>query len=84
MPLGPTISDTGSSLLPTLAKRDYRFPNAKPYAERGGGKKGQQLPEHCGGPLDPTWALYHMGYGPAWDASAPQGTRSIRSSGRKS
>ncbi len=26
------------------AARDYRGPNAKPYAERGGGTKGEQLP----------------------------------------
>jgi hypothetical protein len=27
----------------TPAARDYRYPNAKPFAERGGGKKGEQL-----------------------------------------
>ncbi|MEO0623121.1 MAG: hypothetical protein AAF183_12920 [Pseudomonadota bacterium] len=29
---------------PTPAHRDYRTPNLKSYAERGGGKKGEQLP----------------------------------------
>jgi len=28
---------------PTPAARDYRTPNAKPYTERGGGSKGEQL-----------------------------------------
>jgi hypothetical protein len=28
----------------TPAQRDYRHPNAKTYAERGGGSKGEQLP----------------------------------------
>jgi hypothetical protein len=28
---------------PTPAARDYRFANATPYAERGGGAKGEQL-----------------------------------------
>lgn len=28
----------------TPATRDYRFPNAKPYSERGGSSKGEQLP----------------------------------------
>ena len=28
----------------TPATRDYRFPNAKPYSERGGDSKGEQLP----------------------------------------
>ena len=31
---------------PTLAARDYRTPNAKPYAERGGASKGEQLPNY--------------------------------------
>jgi len=31
-------------LWPTPASRDYRSANAKPYSERGGGKKGEQLP----------------------------------------
>jgi len=29
---------------PTPAARDYRSPNARPYQERGGGSKGEQLP----------------------------------------
>ena len=29
------------------AARDYRHPNAKPYAQRGGGKKGEQLPNQA-------------------------------------
>lgn len=28
----------------TPATRDYRFPNVKPYSERGGSSKGEQLP----------------------------------------
>lgn len=31
-------------LLPTPSHRDYRSPNALPYSERGGGEKGEQLP----------------------------------------
>lgn len=41
---------------PSPASRDYRSPNAKPYAERGGGKKGEQLPnfvEHLSSPQGP-------------------------------
>lgn len=71
-------SDFG--LLPTLAARDYRFPNAKPYSERGGGKKGQQLPEVMGGPLNPAWCLSFMGFPEGWEASRPQATPSSRRS----
>ena len=41
----PPISDSGfiSSVWATPAHRDYRFANAKPWKERGGGKKGEQL-----------------------------------------
>lgn len=32
------------NLWATPTNRDYRFPNAKPLSERGGGNKGEQLP----------------------------------------
>ncbi len=35
--------ETGSGLWPTMTARDTRFPNSKPYSQRGGGKKGEQL-----------------------------------------
>ena len=45
--LVPSMRPTGETdfgLYATPATRDYRFPNALPLAERGGGKKGEQLP----------------------------------------
>lgn len=53
-------------ILPTPASRDYRSPNSKPYAERGGGKKGEQLPNAVGGSLNPTWVEWLMGFPPGW------------------
>jgi hypothetical protein len=47
---------------PTPAERDYRHPNAKPYSERGGGKKGEQLPNAVGGSLNPMWVEWLMGF----------------------
>lgn len=41
-----TVSCAGVSKLASWAsptERDYKFPNAKPYSERGGGAKGEQL-----------------------------------------
>ena len=35
------------ALWATPAERDYRFPNARTYEERGGGKKGEQLPNQA-------------------------------------
>jgi hypothetical protein len=32
------------AMWPTPSARDYRHPNARPYSERGGGTKGEQLP----------------------------------------
>lgn len=51
---------TGHSLLdvaarPTPANRDYRHPNAKPYRERGGATKGEQLPNAAAAALG-VWA----------------------------
>lgn len=49
-------------LWPTPAARDYRHPNAVPYSSRGGGTKGEQLPNAVGGALNPTWVEWLMGF----------------------
>ncbi len=51
---------------PTPAARDYRSPNKLPYSERGGGTKGEQLPNAVGGSLNPTWVEWLMGYPLGW------------------
>jgi len=56
----------------TPAARDYRSPNAKPYSERGGGKKGEQLPNAIGGQLNPTWVEWLMGFPLGWTDLKPQ------------
>jgi hypothetical protein len=58
-------------LWPTPAQRDYRHPNASSYQERGGAKKGEQLPNAVGGVLNPVWVSALMGYPPEWMACAP-------------
>lgn len=40
---GPSLN-LSAKVWPTPANRDYRSPNTETYAERGGGKKGEQLP----------------------------------------
>lgn len=40
---GPTSLGEAAQIFPTPAARDYRTPNSKAYAERGGGTKGEQL-----------------------------------------
>lgn len=64
--------------LPTLAARDYRHPNAKSYAERGGGSKGEQLPNVLGGPLNPDWCEWFMGWPIGWTASDALATDRFR------
>jgi hypothetical protein len=59
---------------PTPAARDYRHPNAKTYAERGGGSKGEQLPNAVGGALNPTWVEWLMGWPLGWTDLKPLGT----------
>jgi hypothetical protein len=51
---------------PIPASRDYRHPNAQSYEERGGGTKGEQLPNAVGGALNPTWVCALMGLPPGW------------------
>ena len=80
----------------TPAHRDYRHPNAKPWSERGGGKKGEQLPNqvaHSGptstsspaltekrGALSPEHSRWLMGFPPGWASYAPMVMPSSRKS----
>jgi hypothetical protein len=81
---GDLLSEVRASMLPTPAARDYRSPNLKPYSERGGGKKGEQLPNVIGGQLNPTWVGWLMGYPPEWVNSAPLAMPSSRKSRKSS
>jgi hypothetical protein len=63
---------------PTPAARDYRHPNAKSYAERGGGSKGEQLPNAVGGALNPTWVEWLMGWPLGWTDLKPLETDKFR------
>ena len=75
-------------LWPTPAARDYRGANAKPFADRGGGKKGEQLPNAvrhapdtpAGGQLNPTWVEWLMGFPLGWTACMASATPSSRKS----
>ncbi|BBO84500.1 hypothetical protein DSCO28_50660 [Desulfosarcina ovata subsp. sediminis] len=64
---------------PTPAARDYRSPNKKPYSERGGGKKGEQLPNAVGGSLNPPWVEWLMGWPIGWTDLEPLETAKFRS-----
>ena len=73
---------------PTPAARDYRYPNATPYSARGGGLKGEQLPNAAGGPLNPAWVEWLMGFPLGWTdctaSATPSSRKSPRSSGEQS
>jgi hypothetical protein len=57
------------SYLPTLCARDYRYPG-KSRMERTGGKQGEVLPQAVGGPLNPDWCEWFMGFPIGWTASS--------------
>ena len=67
--------------LPTPAARDHRHPNKKSTAERrpGAEKKGEQLPNAVGGPLNPTWVEWLMGFPIGWGDCAASGMHRFRS-----
>lgn len=73
---GPTLRQ--ALRMPTLAARDYRHPNKATYSERGGGAKGEQLPNTVGGPLNPDWCEWFMGWPIGWTASSALATDRYR------
>jgi len=62
---------TAVKMYPTPAARDYRSPNSKPFSERGGGTKGEQLPNAIGGQLNPDWVEWLMGWPVGWSSLGP-------------
>lgn len=72
-------STTRRRWLPTPCARDYRHPNKQPFSDRGGGKKGEQLPNAIGGPLNPTWIEWLMAWPNGWTDCAISAKDKFRS-----
>jgi hypothetical protein len=53
--------------MPTLVARDYRHPG-RSRLERTGSKAGDHLPNSVGGPLNPDWCEWFMGFPIGWTA----------------
>lgn len=70
---GTLVEAVSARMWPTPAARDYRHPNSKPFSERGGGTKGEQLPNAAGGPLNPTWVEGLMGFPSGWTDVSGEG-----------
>lgn len=83
---GGTLVEAVSArtMWPTPAARDFRYPNLRSYEERGGGAKGEQLPNVIGGPLSPRWVEWLMGYPDEWTACDVSAMPSSRRSSKKS
>jgi hypothetical protein len=69
---------TAVKMLSTPASRDYRSPNSKPYSERGGGSKGEQLPNAVCGQLNPDWVEWLMGWPIGWTGLGPLNPAAFR------
>lgn len=54
----------------TPCARDFRFPG-RSRLERTGGKQGEPLPQQVGGPLNPEWVEWLMGWPIGWTALQP-------------
>jgi len=59
-----------SPLGATLCARDYKHPGRSRLA-RTGGKQGECLPQQIGGPLNPVWCEWYMGFPLGWTEFAP-------------
>ena len=57
-------------LWPTPVRRDYRYPG-KSRMERTGSKSGECLPQVVGGPLNPEWVEWLMGWPSGWTELKP-------------
>lgn len=73
-----TGGSTTPRQIPTPTARDYRHQNAVPSSQPGRGTQGEQLPNFIGGPLNPTWVEWLMGFPDEWTASEHWVTRSSR------
>jgi hypothetical protein len=69
---------TAIAKLPTLCARDYRHPG-RSRLERTGGKHGEVLPQVVGGPLNPTWCEWFMGFPLGWTELSPWATHKSHS-----
>lgn len=73
----PTSGDglaTAILKMPTLCARDYRHPGRSRW-ERTGGSQGEVLPQVVGGPLNPTWCEWFMGFPRGWSELPVSATR---------
>lgn len=61
---------TALKMLPKLVARDYRYPG-RSRLERTGSKSGECLPQVIGGPLNPDWCEWFMGWPIGWTALKP-------------
>lgn len=68
---------TAITKMPTLCARDYRSPGRSRW-ERTGGKQGEVLPQVVGGPLNPTWCEWYMGFPLGWTELEPLATHKYR------
>jgi hypothetical protein len=69
----PTSGDglaTALKMLPTLVARDFRYPG-RSRMERTGSKAGECLPQVIGGPLNPPWCEWFMGWPIGWTELKP-------------
>lgn len=67
----------------TSTARDFRHPG-RSRLERTGGKQGQCLPQQIGGPLNPWWVEWLMGYPLGWTVCEVWEIRSSRRSRKSS
>lgn len=67
---GDGLATVLKRMLPTLVARDYKHPG-RSRMDRTGGTHGECLPQEIGGPLNPDWCEWFMGWPVGWTESKP-------------
>jgi hypothetical protein len=70
----------GDDLATAVAREEFKTPTSAPFSHGGSGGELHKQVAPSGGPLNPQWVAWLMGFPIDWTSLPPSGTRSSRRS----